>query len=70
MATLTTNSIARDGLFATVFSALETLRARFEARRVYNTTVSELSRLSARELDDLGITRGDIHRVAREAAGL
>jgi uncharacterized protein YjiS (DUF1127 family) len=33
----------------------------------YNRTVSELNHLSNRELADLGMTRSDIHRVAREA---
>ena len=36
--------------------------------RRYRETVSELSRLSNREHADLGITRGDIRRVARKAA--
>lgn len=36
--------------------------------RRYRETVNELSRLSARELNDLGITRADIHRVARHGA--
>jgi len=34
--------------------------------RRYRDTVSELSRLSNRELSDLGITRGDIQFVARK----
>lgn len=33
--------------------------------RRYRQTVNELSRLTNRELDDLGITRGDIPAVAR-----
>ena len=32
--------------------------------RRYRDTVNELSRLSNRELNDLGITRGDIQTVA------
>ena len=36
--------------------------------RRYNQTVRELSRLNSRELDDLGISRSDIERVARAAA--
>lgn len=32
--------------------------------RRYRDTVNELSRLSNRELNDLGINRGDIHAVA------
>ena len=35
--------------------------------RRYRDTVSELSRLSNRELSDLGISRGDIPYVARKA---
>lgn len=35
--------------------------------RTYRNTVSELSRLTNRELADLGINRGEIHAVARKA---
>ena len=35
--------------------------------RRYRDTVSELSRLSNRELNDLGIARSDIHMVARKS---
>jgi uncharacterized protein YjiS (DUF1127 family) len=35
--------------------------------RRYRETVNELSRLSTRELNDLGITRADIHGIARGA---
>lgn len=34
----------------------------------YRQTVSELDRMSNRELVDLGINRGDIRRVARKAS--
>nr|WP_272209810.1 DUF1127 domain-containing protein [Marinicella sp. W31]MDC2875640.1 DUF1127 domain-containing protein [Marinicella sp. W31] len=34
----------------------------------YRRTVSELDRMSTRELSDLGINRGDIRRIARRAA--
>jgi uncharacterized protein YjiS (DUF1127 family) len=37
----------------------------FRKWRNYRRTVSELSSLSNRELDDLGINRGDISAVAR-----
>ena len=36
--------------------------------RAYYNTVAELSALSERELADIGISRSDIHAVAREAA--
>ncbi len=35
--------------------------------RRYRETVSELNRLSNRELSDLGFARGDIREVARKA---
>lgn len=35
--------------------------------RRYRMTVNELSRLTNRELDDLGINRGDIPSVARRS---
>lgn len=37
-------------------------------RRVYNKTHAELSQLSTRELDDLGISRSMISRLSYEAA--
>jgi uncharacterized protein YjiS (DUF1127 family) len=36
--------------------------------RRYRETVRELQNLSTRELNDLGIHRGDISRLAREAS--
>ena len=36
--------------------------------RRYNRSLSELSRLGDRELADIGITRGDIPRVAWESS--
>jgi uncharacterized protein YjiS (DUF1127 family) len=36
----------------------------------YRETVSELSRLTDRELDDLGISRFEIENVARTHAGV
>jgi uncharacterized protein YjiS (DUF1127 family) len=41
---------------------------RYQRWRRYRTTVRELQNLSTRELNDLGLSRGDIHRVARQAA--
>ncbi|MBX5064855.1 DUF1127 domain-containing protein [Rhizobium lentis] len=39
----------------------------FNNWRKYRQTVAELGRMSNRELDDLGIGRGDIGNVARAA---
>jgi uncharacterized protein YjiS (DUF1127 family) len=48
--------------------AFEFVRQYLETRRVYLRTLRELSTCSDRELRELGIERGDIHRIAREAA--
>ena len=44
------------------------LAEKISARRVYRTTVRELSELTNRELADLGLSRGTIRAVAYEAA--
>jgi uncharacterized protein YjiS (DUF1127 family) len=57
-------------------NSLKTLRKRtkmnlirnFRNWRRYRETVNELSRLSTRELNDLGITRAEIHGIARGGA--
>ncbi|WP_428696755.1 DUF1127 domain-containing protein [Stappia sp.] len=46
----------------------DTLARTYRNWRTYQSTVSELSRLSARELDDLGIARGDIRFIAKRAS--
>jgi uncharacterized protein YjiS (DUF1127 family) len=46
----------------------ETLKTRYTAWKKYSRTVTELEALSNRELSDLGLSRTDISRVAREAA--
>lgn len=44
-----------------------TLRAAARKRKEYNGIVSELDALTERELNDIGISRADTHRIAREA---
>jgi uncharacterized protein YjiS (DUF1127 family) len=46
------------------------LFGRIRRWRRYRETVRELEGLSSRELSDLGINRGDIGRLAREASKL
>ena len=48
----------------------KTLSHRFAAWRRYRESVRELSRLTDRELDDLGIGRADIHDLVRQSATL
>ena len=55
---------ADGGLRDRVASALAWLQARRERRRLYNQTVRELSQLSDRDLDDIGVSRWDIRDIA------
>ena len=55
----------REGFFATLKADLGAWRAR---RRVYAKTLTELSRLSNRELADLGLHRSQLRSVALQAA--
>lgn len=58
------NELQLDGFAAIVRS----IKTAIERRRVFKQTVAELNLLTARELGDLGISRGSIRSVAREAA--
>jgi uncharacterized protein YjiS (DUF1127 family) len=51
-----------------VTSAVRSVQAAMERRRLYNRTLSELRALSERELADLGLNASTIAEVAREAA--
>ncbi|MBA5776745.1 DUF1127 domain-containing protein [Stappia sp. F7233] len=44
----------------------DAIRSKYRSWKTYQETVSELSRLSNRELSDIGIGRGDIPFVARK----
>jgi uncharacterized protein YjiS (DUF1127 family) len=46
------------------------LTAKFRRWSMYRQASRELSSLSGRELADMGISRSDIPRIARQAAGL
>ena len=44
----------------------ESLTRKYRAHRSYKNTIAELSRLSNRELSDIGINRTDISGIARD----
>ena len=56
------------GLFSPVFEAVASFRAALARSRVYARTYNELNALSTRDLNDIGISRGMISRLAYEAA--
>lgn len=64
MTTMVTN-INRLGLYGLV-SWYKNRQARIRQHKDFAKTVNELSRLSDKELRDIGITRGDIYSIAME----
>ncbi|TMV53171.1 DUF1127 domain-containing protein [Thioclava sp. BHET1] len=58
----------RDGLRSGIASFMSAYNHGAERRRVYRQTVAELQLLTDRELNDLGISRSMITRIALEAA--
>ena len=64
-ATTHTHTIDAQGWIASLFADIKRRRAEHE---MYRRTLNELRALSDRELSDLGLSRADIHAVAREAA--
>lgn len=67
-ATTTHHSTRRPALLAPLTQALAALQTAWARSRVYARTYAELSALSTRELNDLGISRSMITRLAHEAA--
>ena len=60
-----TSSASFGGRVANFFTGLRARRAKYA---VYRETLRELQSLSDRELNDLGITRGEIRGIAYQAA--
>ena len=66
MATFETNRSMTAGMaVGGVGTVVASITSAFVGWRDSRQTRRELSRLSDRELDDIGLTRGDIERVAR-----
>ncbi len=68
MAYVNTTTAVNTSFFARIGSAFDALATRYKQHRQYRETLDGLSALSNRELADLGLYRGDLRRVAREAA--
>lgn len=68
MAYMNTSSAAGFGLMDRFASVVKSAKEKLHRRRVYSQTLAELRALSTRELNDLGISRSMITRIALEAA--
>lgn len=67
MAYLSTLTAPRADAADSFAGGLHALVARYKAWRSYRSTVTALAGLTDRELDDIGVTRGEIRHVARSA---
>lgn len=70
MATIAQNHalVADTGLRGRVMAAMQRVQENRARRAVYRQTVRELNALTTRDLDDLGINRSMISRLAQDAA--
>jgi uncharacterized protein YjiS (DUF1127 family) len=66
----TNTTIAITGLRGAITNLRSKLNDRFQRRQQYTQTKRELSSLSNRELNDIGIRPCDIERIARESAAM
>ncbi|WP_265501372.1 DUF1127 domain-containing protein [Paracoccus beibuensis] len=62
------NAAADSGLRGRLLTAIHRVQENRARRAVYRQTVRELNALTTRDLDDLGINRSMITRLAHEAA--
>lgn len=63
-----TETLRASGIASQFGGFVASLRDAWSRYRVYQRTLAELSTLSTRELNDLGISRSMITRLAHEAA--
>ncbi len=68
MAFFTDTHTQSAGLVARIAHAFSNLTETMQRRKLARATYAELAALTDRELSDLGLSRGDIRRVAQEAA--
>lgn len=68
MAHMTETNTAARPLFHRIAELGNFIATRFARYQTYRTTLAELSMLTDRDLDDLGIRRADVHAIAAEAA--
>lgn len=68
MAYASAHSSRAAGLLAPLVEVFAAISAAWARSRVYSQTYNELNALTTRELNDLGISRSMISRLAHEAA--
>lgn len=53
--------------FSGMFDYFRNLKTKYQIHKNIRSTITELSKLSDKELNDIGLSRGDIYSVAHEA---
>ena len=61
---MTTSTMTADTIGSSIAAWVKSLIAKYKQHRQIQETIRQLSALSNRELNDMGIGRGDIHAVA------
>lgn len=68
MSAIDTSAVARFSIFSRLASYVAELDAAFARYKVFSRTLNELNSLSDRELNDIGLGRGDLKDIARKTA--
>lgn len=68
MAYMNTATATGSAWTARIATAFDTLATRMKERRLYRETFNELSALTNSELADLGLSRSELHAIAKESA--
>ncbi|MGC1494247.1 MAG: DUF1127 domain-containing protein [Sulfitobacter sp.] len=68
MAYVNTTSAPTVSFFARIGTAFDALATRYKQHRTYRETFNELSALSNRELNDLGLSRANLRSIAWETS--
>ncbi len=68
MAAIDTGAVARFSIFARLATYVAELDAAFARYKIFHQTFDELNSLSDRELNDIGLGRGDLKDIASKTA--
>lgn len=68
MAYLTDTTVSVAAQPRRIAAFLDAIALKLRQRKAYNQTFNELFKMTQRDMADLGLCRGDIRRLSREAA--
>ncbi|MEH6521817.1 DUF1127 domain-containing protein [Sulfitobacter sp.] len=68
MTYFTDTNVAVSAQPSRIAAFFDAIALKMRQRKVYNQTFNELSTMTSRDLADLGLSRGDFRRLAKESA--